>query len=74
VKLDRASKVAAFCRELGEADLADMARQENMEPVFRRAAESLRAGRAGPELEADLDALDAMVRCWARATPSAIPS
>jgi hypothetical protein len=39
-----------------------MARRENMEPVFLRAEESLKAGRAGPELEADLDALDAMVR------------
>jgi hypothetical protein len=61
VKLERASKVAAFCRELGDTALADLARQESMEPVFRRAEESLRAGRAGPELEADLDALNAMV-------------
>ena len=57
------AKVAAFCRELGDTALADMARQEkDMEPVYQRAEESLRAGRAGPELEADLDALDAMVQ------------
>jgi hypothetical protein len=62
VKLDRLSKVAAFCRELGDTALGDLARQENMEQVFLRAEESLRAGRVGPELEADLDALDAMVR------------
>jgi hypothetical protein len=61
VKLDRPSKVAAFCRELGDTALGDLARQENMEAVLRRAEESLHAGRAGPELEADLDALDAMV-------------
>jgi hypothetical protein len=61
VEPDRPSKVAAFCRELGDTALGDLVRQENMEPVFRRAEESLRAGRVGPELEADLDALDAMV-------------
>jgi hypothetical protein len=63
VKIDLPAKVAAFCRELGDAALADMARQEkDMEPVYRRAEESLKAGRTGPELEADLDALDTMVR------------
>jgi hypothetical protein len=62
MRIDLSAKVAAFCRELGDAALADMARQESMEPVYRRAEESLRAGRTGPELEADLDALDTMVR------------
>ena len=61
--MDLPMKVAAFCRELGDAALADMARQEkDMGPVYRRAEESLKAGRTGPELEADLDALNAMVR------------
>jgi hypothetical protein len=50
------------CRELGDTALADIARQEGMEPVYRRAEEFLKAGRTGPELEADLHALDAMVR------------
>jgi hypothetical protein len=56
-------KAAAFCRELGDTALADMARQEHdMELVYQRAGQSLSAGKMGPELEADLDALDAMVR------------
>lgn len=57
------TKIAAFCRELGDTTLSGMARQEqDMEPVYRHAEQSLKAGKAGPELEADLDALDAMVR------------
>ena len=61
--MDLPAKVAAFCRELGDTALVDIVRQDkDMEPVYRRADESLRAGRAGLELEADLDALDAMVR------------
>ncbi|HUN31131.1 MAG TPA: hypothetical protein VMU95_03860 [Trebonia sp.] len=57
------AKIAAFCRELDDTALADMAsQQKDMEPVYRRAEESVRAGRVGPELEADLDALDAMAR------------
>lgn len=55
-------KTAAFCRELGDTALAGMASQENMEVVFQRAQQSLSSGQVGPELEADLDALDAMVR------------
>ncbi len=54
--------VVAF-RELGDSTLWDMARQQkDMAPVYRRAEESLRAGLTGPQLEADIDALDAMVR------------
>jgi hypothetical protein len=61
--MDLPKKVAAFCRELGDTALEGMARQEkDMELVYRRAEQSLSAGRVGPELEADLDALDAMVR------------
>ena len=62
VKIDPTVKVAAFCRELGDNTLQEMAHQENMEAVYQRAAESLVVGRIGPELETDLDALDAMVR------------
>lgn len=61
-KMDLPEKVAAFCRELGDTVLADLAHQEGAEPVYRRAEEFLRAGRTGSELEADLDALDAVVR------------
>ena len=62
VKIGLPAKVSAFCRELGDTALADMARQEKTEAVYRHAEECLRAGQTGPELEADLDALDAMVR------------
>jgi hypothetical protein len=59
--MDRSAKVAAFCRELGGTTLSDMACEQAMESTFKRAVESLKAGSAGPELEADLDALDEMV-------------
>jgi hypothetical protein len=62
MKIDLTMKIAAFCRELGDTTLQEMARQENKEAVYKRAEESLRAGRIGPELEADLDVLDEMVR------------
>ncbi len=55
-------KVATFCRELGDDSLLDLARQNNMEQVFVRAQLSLQDGRVGPELKADLDSLDAMMR------------
>lgn len=62
-----AAKVAAFCRELGDegADsLRAMARRQgpDMQSVFVRVEESLKAGQIGPELEVDLDSLDAMVK------------
>ena len=60
--MDMSVKAAAFCRELADTVLAAMARQEGVESVYRRAEENLKAGRTGPELEADLDALDVMVR------------
>jgi len=60
--MDLSMKVAAFCRELGDSVLQQMAQQQNMEPVYERAEELLKAGRIGPELEADLDLLDDMVR------------
>ena len=62
VEIDLTAKVAAFCRELGDNTLQEMARQQNKEAVYERAEESLKADRIGPELEADLDLLDEMVR------------
>jgi hypothetical protein len=62
VKISLTEKIAAFCRELSDGILLDIARQESMEPVFRRAEESLKAGRIDSGLEADLDLLDDMVR------------
>lgn len=56
-------KVAVFCRELGDNALLDLARQTpDMEEVFTRARDSLREDRIDGALEADLDALDKMVR------------
>jgi hypothetical protein len=62
MEISLTAKVAAFCRELGDDSLRDLARRADMEPVFLQAEEFLKAGRIGPELEADLDSLDAMVR------------
>ncbi len=62
MKIELTAKIAAFCRELDDTTLLDMAREQSMEAVYKRAEESLKAGRIGPELEADLDLLDEMVR------------
>jgi hypothetical protein len=62
VEIDLAVKIAAFCRELDDTTLLDMAREQSMEAVYKRAEELLKAGRIGRELEADLDLLDDMVR------------
>src|SRR5690348_6928508 len=62
MEMDLTVKIDAFCRELGDSALREMAQQQHMEPVYERAEESLKAGRIGPELEADLDLLDEMVR------------
>ena len=62
MEIDLTVKIAAFCRELGDSTLQEMARQQNEEAVYERAEESLKAGRTSPELEADLDSLDEMVR------------
>jgi len=67
MEISLATKIAAFCRELGDQgddSLRAMASRQgqDMESVFARAEESLKAGQIGPELEAGLDALDEMVR------------
>jgi len=61
--MDLAAKIAAFCRELGDSTLREMAqRDENTDAAYKRAVESLEAGQIGPGLGADLDVLDEMVR------------
>ncbi|MFF7882780.1 hypothetical protein ACH40F_09735 [Streptomyces sp. NPDC020794] len=60
--IDLAVKVAAFCRELGDSALADLARSNGLGPLYQHAEQALRAGRIDPQLETQLDALDAMVR------------
>lgn len=61
------AKIAAFCRELGDesdGSLRNLAREHgpDMEAVFAQAEGDLRTGQVSPRLEADLDALDAMLR------------
>jgi len=61
--MDLAVKVAAFCRELGDNTLLEMAqRDKRTDDAYKRAAKSLEDGQIGPALEADLDLLDEMVR------------
>ena len=62
MKMDLTTKLATFCRELGDNTLRDLARKQQKEELLQRAADALRAGEIGPGLEADLDALDAMVK------------
>ena len=62
MKMDLTTKVTTFCRELGDNTLRDLARKQKKEELLQRAADALRAGEIGPGLEADLDALDAMVK------------
>ena len=62
MKMDMKAKVATFCRELDEDTLRDLARKQKKEELLQRAEDALKAGQMGPGLEADLDALDAMVR------------
>jgi hypothetical protein len=60
-----AAKIAAFCRELGDGSddsLRALARKQNMEAVFSRVEDSVKAGQVSPGLDADLDSLDVMVR------------
>ena len=59
--MDLPAKIAAFCRELGESRLLEIAHQQQAEEVLRAAEEALRSGRIGPELEASLDQLDRLV-------------
>jgi hypothetical protein len=61
--MDLAEKVAAFCRELGDNTLREMAQKDKKtDDAYKRAEESLKDGQIGPRLEADLDLLDEMVR------------
>ena len=61
--MDLSVKIAAFCRELGDNTLREMAqRDKKTDDAYKRSEESLKDGRIGPELEADLDLLDDMVR------------
>jgi len=65
MKISLATKIAAFCRELGDKSddsLRAMTRGRNMESVFARAESAVQSGQASLELEADLDSLDLMVQ------------
>jgi hypothetical protein len=61
--MDLTVKVAAFCRELGDNTLQEMAqRDKKTDDAYKRAVKSLKDGQIGSGLEADLDLLDDMVR------------
>lgn len=60
MELTLQAKISAFCREVDDGTLRDLAGRQGMEPVFEGARAALQDGRIGPELESDLDALDAM--------------
>jgi hypothetical protein len=62
-------KVSAFCLQLGDNALRDLAHEQGMAAEFERAAAAIQAGRPDArlnahldnQLETDLDALDAMM-------------
>lgn len=60
--MNLSAKVAAFCRELGDSSLAEIASKLGMTPVLDRATELLKSGDIGPELGVILDSLDQMLR------------
>lgn len=61
--MDLSVKIAAFCRELGDNTLREMAqRDKKTDDAYKHAVKSLEDGQIGPGLEADLDMLDDMVR------------
>lgn len=63
MEIDLAVKVAAFCRELGDSPLREMAQRDKAtDDAYKRAAKSFEDGQIGSGLEADLDVLDDMVR------------
>jgi hypothetical protein len=55
------TKITAFCRRLGDSTLHDLARDHGVVSECEHALVAIQAGQIGPHLEADLDALDAMV-------------
>jgi hypothetical protein len=62
VDMDLSVKIAAFCRELGDTTLREMAQEnEETEKAYGRAEKALKDGQPSPGLEADLDLLNAMV-------------
>jgi hypothetical protein len=56
------AKITEFCRALDGRALRDLACQKHQEEVLERAEEALRRGEIGAALEADIDALDEMMR------------
>ena len=55
-------KAAAFCRELADDSLLDLARRNGMEQAYNRARQALQDGLIYESLEADLDAIDEMAQ------------
>jgi hypothetical protein len=62
--MDLGTKVSAFCRELADSDgeLARLAEEKGMTEVLENARAALTGGHLGAQLEADLDALDLLLK------------
>lgn len=56
------AKVAAFCAEIGDNTLLELARRQNKAELYDAVLQAIRGGVASPQLEAGLDEIDAMVR------------
>jgi hypothetical protein len=61
VKVDIKVKISGFCRQLGDDTLERLAREEGQFAVYARARAALESGSIDQALEADLDALNAIV-------------
>jgi hypothetical protein len=59
--MDIGTKIAAFCQELEDGELAQLAEDKGMSAVLENARALLTAGDMCAQLEADLDALDLML-------------
>jgi hypothetical protein len=60
--MDMGTKISAFCRELADGELARLAGDKGMTEVLENARAALAAGDIGAQLEADLDALDLLLK------------
>lgn len=58
---DLRTKIASFCRELGDDDVLFLVRKSGLEAVYARARAAVETGETGAALEEDLDRLDAMI-------------
>jgi hypothetical protein len=60
--MDMETKVAAFCQEIAGDELASLAADKGMTGVLENARTALASGDTDARLEADLDALDTLMK------------